>query len=559
MKNGALPNSLFAICAAALALALGACGAKSPQVEAAAEPSQVSTVVEAAAETPVRNVILIIGDGMGPQQIGLLEQFARRASLSPYGDDETALSRIARESTVALSLTGPADALVVDSACSASQLASGVASPGEALGVDVDGNPVPSVLEVARAHGWATGLVSDTRMTHATPAAFAAHLPHRSFENEVAVAMIEAGIDVLMSGGLRYFTPSSVGADEEAAEAYAASFGIPYIPQSRRDDERDLLNEARASGYELAFDAGQLDEAVASDRVIGLFANSSMMNGIVESEFLANPNPTLQGARQPTLEEMATGALEVLSRDAEGFFLMIEAGQIDWAGHNNDAGHLLHELLRMDRMLDGVFEWARDRDDTLIVVTADHETGGFGFSYHRADVPEAQTIPGGVFENTPYQPNFNFGPVDVLDGIYQQRATYGDLIYGFADLPEQTPAALVDLVNSQTQFPIDAEDAIAILSREENHYHVEGHPYLSARDWPEFHDFEAFYVYGNGTATGLLARAVAEQQSVVWGTGTHTATPVPVIAWGPESARSKFAGIMHHTEVGAALIEAVSR
>ena len=142
-----------------------------------------SAAVTAAPETTkVKNLILMIGDGMGPQQVGLLEEYAQRAPLSIYNDkgNKTALSIFADAGNMGLSLNAPYGSngsLVVDSACSATQLATGVAAGSEMIGLDNQGNIVETILERAKAQGKATGLVSDTRITHATPAAFAAHQP----------------------------------------------------------------------------------------------------------------------------------------------------------------------------------------------------------------------------------------------------------------------------------------------------------------------------------------------------------------------------------------------
>lgn len=132
----------------------------------------------------------MIGDGMGPQQVGLLESYAKLAPNSIYKGKPTALYQLAQDGVIGSSLTHPDDAIVVDSACSATMLATGISTGSEVIGIDPDGNSIETVLEKAKRMGKATGLVSDTRMTHATPAAFAAHQPHRSLENEIASDML---------------------------------------------------------------------------------------------------------------------------------------------------------------------------------------------------------------------------------------------------------------------------------------------------------------------------------------------------------------------------------
>ena len=155
-----------------------------------------------------KNVIMIIGDGMGPQQVGLLLTYARQAPHSVVKDSTTALDRMLKEGGVlGISLTHAANSLVTDSAASGTQLATGKPSGVEMIGSDADGNRTTTILEIAKKQGKSTGLVSDVRITHATPAAFAAHQPHRSLENEIALDMLKTGPDVMLAGGLRHWIP----------------------------------------------------------------------------------------------------------------------------------------------------------------------------------------------------------------------------------------------------------------------------------------------------------------------------------------------------------------
>ena len=177
------------------------------------DDNTVATPDERSLETgKVKNVILMIGDGMGAQQVGLLEEYARRAPNSVLASTTTSLQKLADEGRMGLSMNAPMGAnpsLVVDSACSATQLATGKGSISEAIGLDDNGNKVQTILEKAKAMGKATGLITDTRITHATPAAFAAHQPHRSFENEIAEDMLTLGVDVMLGGGSRHWVPNT--------------------------------------------------------------------------------------------------------------------------------------------------------------------------------------------------------------------------------------------------------------------------------------------------------------------------------------------------------------
>lgn len=496
---------------------------------------------------PIKNVILMIGDGMGPQQIGLLESYAQLAPMSSYQGRDTALNSLAREGITGFSMTYPKDAIVVDSACSATQLALGRSAVSEVIGVDAQGYPQETVLEKAKRLGKATGLVSDTRLTHATPAAFAAHQPHRSLENEIAVQMLETGPDVMLSGGLRHWIPQEANDKGEVYRQLQAMTGDSFNLKSKRKDSRNLLTEAQAQGYQLAFNRAQLGTADRSGKLLGLFADSGMMDGIRYSQTLED-----KARSEPTLTEMTASALDVLSKDEDGFFLMVEGGQIDWAGHNNDTGTMLHEMVKFDEAIGYVRQWAQGRDDTLIIVTADHETGSFGFSYSAANLPQASSLPGPAFESRQYQPNFNFGTTSQLDDIYAQRKSFPDMMSEFAELAQadRTASNLAGIISANNAYAITEEQATRILAMTDNPYLTPDHSYLSAEKLPKVQDFQAFYVYGDEIQYDLIGRELAQAQNVVWGTGTHTSTPVNVIAWGPDAAIRPLSGLLHHTEIG---------
>lgn len=510
---------------------------------------------------PIRNVILMIGDGMGPQQVGLLQDYAAHSSASKpgglYFNRKTAIEGFADNGVFAQSSTGPYNSLVVDSACSATQLATGKPALSEVIGLDIEGNPTQTVLEAAKALGKATGLISDTRVTHATPGSFAAHQRHRSLENEIAVDMLTTNVDVMLGGGLRYWIPQG---SSNTDTALVNLINEPTVRiKSKRKDDRNLLTEAQTAGYKLAFNNDQM-QASEGNKLLGLFSYSAMLDGIAYSTC-----KTDNSCIQPSLAEMTKKALDILSQDPDGFFLMVEGGQIDWAAHNNDAGDMLHQMLKFDESIQAVYDWVEDRDDTLVVITADHETGGFGFSYSRKDLPAGEAIAGSAFfdaDNTPvdYKPNFNFGSYDILDGLYNQKKDFYNIWYeAGGDLGDVLPSAqdLMNAMNANTDFDITLAEAERILERETNNHQVDGHKYLDQAEFPKIDDFEEFYVYGEEVYMDLMGRALANKQNTVWSTGTHTHTPVGVIAWGPKAGTNRFGGMMNHVEVGARLMDAV--
>jgi alkaline phosphatase len=499
----------------------------------------------------IRNVILIIGDGMGPQQLGMLFAYAHLAPGSTVPDRTPAIELMAKQGTIALMRTEPYGAIVVDSAASATQLASGEMAGSEMIGANYLGESVPSVLEIAKQMGKSTGLISDTLMTHATPAAFAAHQPHRSMDSEIASDMLENQVDVLLSGGLRHWIPQAVNDKESPAYlAVVQMIGGLFEPSSRRLDNRNLLVEARQN-YQLVFDRTALAD-VKQGRVLGLFANAPMVDAIAERNSLENEDRT-----QPTLAEMTDKALEILSQNPKGFFLMVEGGQIDWCCHNNDAGCMLQEMLQLDDAVRLVYQWAQDRDDTLVLVTGDHETGSFGFSYTGTPQPDPKTLSGDIFQEVNFQPDFNFVAPDVLDHLYNQKNCFFGIFSQFDALAKQerTPERLMQMINDAIEpFSITLQDATKILTLTENRQYIEGHRYLGTKTVPKMPEPEAFYVYGEKARMNRLARILSAQQCVVWGTGTHTNTPVPLITFGPPSATQRFTGFLHTTDVGKGMI-----
>lgn len=490
---------------------------------------------------------------MGPQQIGLLEHYAKHAPNSIYQGKPTGIAHMMADGVTGLSLTNPYDAVVVDSACSATQLATGVYARSEMVGLDYQGNPVETVLEKASKLGLSTGLISDTRATHATPAAFVAHQTTRNKENAIAEDLLVSGGDVVLSGGLRHFLPERVNHKDVFYYQLTRQTGGHIKIKSKRKDNKNLLAMAEQQGYQLVFDKNQLFNA-KSDKVLGLFAYSAMNDGIMHSQTEFSPE-----RKEPSLREMTVKALELLSANPQGFFLMIEGGQIDWAAHNNDAGTLLHEMIKFDQAIGAVFDWAKGRDDTLVVLTADHETGGFGISYSAHEIPEAKRLSGSAFEGEPYAPMFNFGQFALLDKLYQQRLSFYEMFSQYDALPsgEQSPHALMQIINQHSAFKVTEAEAAKVIAVNENAYHKEGHKYLSTKVTPHVHDFDAFYVYGTDDRGGILGRVLAKQQNTVWATGTHTHTPVTVTAMGPLVWTQQISKLQHHSEVGQFLMRAV--
>jgi alkaline phosphatase len=275
------------------------------------------------------------------------------------------------------------DQFVTDSAASATALGSGYWIDNRFVGLHPDGTPAKNIIEYAREARKRTGLVATSRITHATPASLTVHVKNRDHEDEIAAQMAMAGVDVILGGGWDKFLPQrrarvEFPLDDRRVErghlidvaSLIAADGKPY---GTRADGRDLVALMEKDGYLFVRTAEELGVAVERDRrkILGLFA--------------AGPLPKVSQGRRPSLAAMSLAALRVLSASPEGFFLMIEGSQIDWAGHSNDyAWHVL-ETADFDDAIGAVRGYLEETGlhrETLLVVTADHETGGLTLKKH---------------------------------------------------------------------------------------------------------------------------------------------------------------------------------
>ncbi|GIV62602.1 MAG: alkaline phosphatase [Rhodothermaceae bacterium] len=308
--------------------ALAACSSTSTTAPPPAEPR---------AEVRPKNVILFISDGCGPASFTMARAYRRDV----LGRDEGLALDPFLVGTVQ---THAADTRVTDSAAGATAFACGVKTYNGAIAVDTLRQPLGTLVEAAEARGLATGLVATSTITHATPAAFSAHVPARGMTAEIAAQQITRGIDVLFGGGLRDYLPVAEGGS--------------------RQDGRNLLEEARAAGYTVATTRD------AFDRLDAAPALALMAPGHMAYELDRN------GAEQPSLAEMTRKALDLLAGDPDGFFLMVEGSRIDHAAHGNDAAGHLHDILAYDEAVAVALAFAREEGHTLVVATSDHETGG---------------------------------------------------------------------------------------------------------------------------------------------------------------------------------------
>ncbi|MHC9246371.1 alkaline phosphatase [Aeromonas jandaei] len=304
-----------------------------------------------------RNVIFFLGDGMGLNPL---------TAARIYGVGEEGSLTIDTLPETAFIKTFSHDSQVTDSAPSMSAYMTGVKSNNGVISMDSDatqesncsksaGKPATTLLELAKAAGRGTGVVTTTRVTHATPAATYAHLCNRDLEADIAAQLVpggagynsalKEGVDVVLGGG--------------------SSFFLPKADKGKREDGRNLINEMKAKGYQFASNLEELNKAEAGKPLLGLFGASHMKYD------LDRP------ASEPSLAQMTLAAIKQLKEKKQGYFLMVEGGRIDHALHDTNAKRALQDTLAFDNAIKATLDEVKKTDpelkNTLIVVTADHD------------------------------------------------------------------------------------------------------------------------------------------------------------------------------------------
>ncbi len=326
----------------------------------------------------VKNIIFLIGDGMGTSQVyaGLI---ANRGDLYIKTMPFSGFNK-----------TNSADNLITDSASGATAFSIGEKTNNGAIGVDKNDVPKKTILELAEEKGMSTGLVATCEITHATPASFIAHQPNRNMYEEIAADFLKTDIDVFIGGGRNYF--------------------------EHRKDGRDLLMELEEKGYDIVTSMDSLKYA-KGDRVAALVAKN-------------HPQPYLMG-RGEMLKPASEFAINKLKKNKKGFFLMIEGSQIDWGGHDNNVPYIVSEMLDFDRTIGEVLKFAAKDGETLVVITADHETGGFSINGSDLEkgIVEGKFTTGG--HTAVMVPIFSYGPqAELFSGIMENS----DIFYKFKEV-----------------------------------------------------------------------------------------------------------------------------
>ncbi|WP_137940022.1 alkaline phosphatase [Chitinivorax sp. B] len=331
-------------------------------------PSKVPATTPPAAEKSPKNVIFFLGDGMGINTLTA----SRIYSVGEEGD--LTIDTLPETGFVK---TYSNDSQVTDSAPSMAAYMTGVKMNNEVISMSADtkalepdgktltgkcgaanGTPATTFLELAKAAGWGTGIVTTTRVTHATPAATYAHVCHRDAESDIAAQLVPGGngfnsklgdgMDVVLGGGKQFFLPTDAG--------------------GKRADKRDLTSELKAKGYTVALSRAEFDAIDPSKqgKVVGLFTGSHMSYDLDRD-----------AAKEPSLAEMTVKAINMLQKNKSGYFLMVEGGRIDHALHDTVAKKALQDTVAFDHAIKVAIDEVKKTDpelkNTLIVVTADHD------------------------------------------------------------------------------------------------------------------------------------------------------------------------------------------
>ena len=442
-------------------------------------------------------VFLFIGDGMSTPQRMIAEEFSRKA-----GNGSLAMNALPYQATTR---TCSADSLVTDSAAAATAIACGVKTYNHAIGVDADANPAVSCAEVAKKAGKKVGIMSTVTITHATPGGFYAHRKDRGETYGIALDLANSGFDFFAGGGLDMRDNAKKHKDYETyGDAYA------FIEKK---------------GYRLIKTKDEFMALKPSDGKIMTY----FTNGPLETSIDVTPD-----LDQPTLAEIVTKAIEMLD-GPEGFFLMAEGGRIDWAGHSNDAATNLRDVLALDEAVKVALKFQEAHpEETLVVVTGDHETGGMSMGF--ADTGYAlfldrlakQTCSVGKFEGTVakmFKEKTDLTFADVKPLI---AASFG---FVFEDLRKSKDEKKDPMLLSKRELKeileaFDHDVAFHKAKVEEN----------------DKYDGEKRYLLG-----GVCRLVLSHKCGIGWSSGAHTAMPVLTTAKGCEASR--FCGFIENTDI----------
>ena len=362
-----------------------------------------------------KNVIFLVSDGMSSGTMALADLVKREQ----YGDKTNWIKLYESDRPYHRGLMDMAslDSNVTDSSAAASSWGSGKRINNGGVNWGPNDEQYKTICEIFREAGKATGLVTTTRITHATPSGFAINMPSRQMEDEIAEQYTERDIDVLMGGGNRHFDPSS------------------------RSDEKDLYSVMKNKGYTVVKTKEELGRATNNSKLLGIFNHSHL-------PYMVDYNSSTQlQSDVPTLAEMTTSALERLEQKPNGFILQVEGGRVDHAAHGNDPSGLVYDQIAFDDAIKVVMDYTENRDDTLVILTTDHGNANPGLNGL-----------GSGYRDSPKM-------LDTLHGYRQSfEWMYEELGYHWSDssLDGVTAERIRDLVKHAANTGITLEEATMI-------------------------------------------------------------------------------------------------
>lgn len=322
------------------------------------------------------NVILLIGDGMGLSEV---------SAAFYYGSNDNVFTWF-RE--IGLINTSSAKQKITDSAAGGTAFACGEKTYNGAVGLSTDSTRIENLVEILSARNYNTGIISTSAITHATPACFYAHVPLRKMQYEIAEQLVTSEVDFFAGGGTKWF--------------------------SNREDGKDLMQALADNGFTMNSDKNDVK-----------FKDGNKYGFLLAEDGM----PTMLENRGNFLPHYTQLALNYLDAADENFFLMVEGSQIDWGGHANDADYLIAEMLDFEKTVKVAMDYAMSKDNTLVIVLADHETGGFTLSDKDGDYAEIEPSFATGGHSATLIPVFAYGPSDeTFKGIYQNNEIFHKIL-----------------------------------------------------------------------------------------------------------------------------------
>ncbi len=323
-----------------------------------------------------KNIILFIGDGMGVSQV----YAGMTISPLPFNLERFPFSGFSK--------TYSANSYITDSGAGGTAIACGEKTNNGMIGVGPDSTILVSILELAHKNGLATGVVSTSAVTHATPASFVSHNPDRGNYEEIAEDFLDGTVDLFIGGGEDHFRT--------------------------RKDSKDLTLELKEQGFDVVYTLEDLR-----------MSESKKIAGLLAKEHIS----TISEGRNDALPQMTRKAIETLSKNNNGFVLMVEGSMIDWGGHEQNIGYIVNEMIDLDNAIGVALDFASGNGKTLVVVTADHETGGLALTGGNLAERTISVDFSGGDHTAVMVPVFSYGPgAEKFSGIHENTFFFEEFL-----------------------------------------------------------------------------------------------------------------------------------